>query len=80
MVARRFGICGIQRLSKRRPLRFYAFFPSPRRLAIEQSRNVTVYDSGDQQISGVSQQQGSGHSFAFTSQRGDVKVDELKKV
>jgi hypothetical protein len=58
----------------------YAFFPSSKRLAIEQSGKVTVYDSGDHQISGVSQQQGGDHSLAFTSQKGDVKVDELKKV
>jgi hypothetical protein len=58
----------------------YAFFPSSRRLAVEQSGTVTVYDSGDHQISGVSQQQGGGHSMAFTSQKGEVKVNMLKKV
>jgi hypothetical protein len=58
----------------------YAFFPNSKRLAIEQSGTVSVYDSGDHQIGGVSQQQGGGRSLAFTSQKGDVKVDELKKV
>jgi hypothetical protein len=58
----------------------YAFFPSSRRLAIEESGKVTVYDSGDHQISGVSQQQGSDRTLAFTSQKGDVKTNELKKV
>ncbi len=58
----------------------YAFFSASHRLAIETDGKVAVYDSGDHQISGVSQQQGSSSSLAFSSQRGDVKVDELKKV
>jgi hypothetical protein len=58
----------------------YAFFPGSHRLAIQQEGKLAVYDSGDHQISGVSQQQGGGHSLAFTSQNGVVKVDELKKL
>jgi hypothetical protein len=50
----------------------YAFFPGSRRLAIEQDGKVIVYDSGDHQISGISQRQGDGGSLAFTSQKGDV--------
>jgi hypothetical protein len=58
----------------------YAFFPKPHRLAIQQDGELTLYDSGDHQISGVSQQQGSGSLLAFRSQKGDVKIDELTKV
>jgi hypothetical protein len=58
----------------------YAFFPKTHRLAIQQDGTVTVYDSGDHQISGVSQQQGGSRSLAFTSQKGDVKVAEMNKV
>jgi hypothetical protein len=58
----------------------YAFFPDKQRLAIDQGGRVTVYDSSDHKISGVSQQQGGSSSLAFTSQKGGVKVDELKKV
>jgi hypothetical protein len=58
----------------------YAFFPEPHRLAIEQDGKVTLYDTGDHQISGVSQQQGGSNSLAFTSQKGDVNIEELKKV
>jgi hypothetical protein len=56
----------------------YAFFPEARRLAIKQDGNVTVYDSGDHRIGGVSQQQGG--ALAFSGQNGDVKVDELRTV
>lgn len=56
----------------------YAWFPSIARLAIEQDGKITVYDSQDHQIGGVSQQQdGSGATLTFTSQHGRVKVDSL---
>ena len=58
----------------------YAFFPEARRLAIRQGGRVTVYDSGAHRISGVSQQQGSGRSLAFSSQDGEVKVEDLREV
>jgi hypothetical protein len=58
----------------------YAFFPDKQRLAIERDGKTELYDSGDHKISGVSQQQGGGQSLAFSSQNGDVKVGELKKV
>jgi hypothetical protein len=47
------------------------------RLAVELNGHVTVYDSLDHQISGVSQQQGSGGSLTFTSQYGTVSVSSL---
>ena len=55
----------------------YAYFNSTRRLAVELNGYVTVYDSLDHQISGVSQQQGSGGSLTFTSQYGTVSVSSL---
>ena len=58
----------------------YAFFPQARRLAIESGGRVTLYDTGDHQIGGVSQQQGSSHSLAFTSQFGPVRLEELPVV
>jgi hypothetical protein len=58
----------------------YAFFPAKQRLAIERDGEMTLYDSGDHQISGVSQQQGSSSSLVFTSQKGSVGVDELKRI
>lgn len=58
----------------------YAFFPEARRLAIRQDGQVTVYDSGDHRISGVSQQQGSGRSLTFGSDQGEVRLDALQRV
>jgi hypothetical protein len=58
----------------------YAFFPDHQRLAIEQDDKVTLYDSGDHRIEGVSQGQGSGQPLAFTSQKGEVTLDQLRKI
>lgn len=58
----------------------YAFFPQARRLAIESGGRVTLYDTGDHRIGGVSQQQGSSHSLAFSSQFGPVRLEELPVV
>ena len=55
----------------------YAYFPGPCRLAIEQNGNVTVYDTLNHQIGGVSQQQGGGYSLSFTSQLGGVDLGQL---
>jgi hypothetical protein len=58
----------------------YAFFPATRRIAIQQGGAVHVYDSGDHQFSGFSQQQGGGQSLTFNSQYGTVRVSELPLV
>jgi hypothetical protein len=58
----------------------YAFFREPRRLAINMDGHIAVYDIGDHDIGGVSQQQNGSHSLAFASPRGDVMVGDLKKV
>ncbi|MFZ1425157.1 MAG: SHOCT domain-containing protein [Geminicoccaceae bacterium] len=55
----------------------YAWFPGTRRLAIDLGGNLSVYDTLDHQIGGFSQQQGSGGSLTFTSQRGLVRVLDL---
>lgn len=55
----------------------YAFFPASRRLAIEIGGKITIYDTGDHQISGFSQQQSGDQSLTFTSQYGLVRVSEL---
>ena len=57
----------------------YAFFPQKRRLLVEREGIKTVYDSGDLQISGVSQQSGASWSFVFTSQTGPVALDTLPR-
>jgi hypothetical protein len=55
----------------------YAYFSAPRRLAVDLNGHVTVYDTLDHQIGGVSQQQGGGSSLTFTSQYGTVGVSSL---
>ncbi|MDR3514332.1 MAG: hypothetical protein P4M00_00830 [Azospirillaceae bacterium] len=55
----------------------YAWFRAARRLAIDIAGTLTVYDTGDHVISGVSQQQGNGWTVTFTSQFGTVPVDRL---
>ncbi len=55
----------------------YAFFAGARRLAISDGQNVTVYDTLDHQIGGVSQQQSGGASVSFTSQYGTVDLRSL---
>lgn len=55
----------------------YAHFPSSRRLAIEINGHVTLYDTQDHQIGGVSQQQSTDASLTFTSQYGVVQIASL---
>jgi len=55
----------------------YAVFPETRRLAIDQRGRVTLYDTGDHRIGGVSQQQSGDQSLTFTSQHGLVRVADL---
>jgi hypothetical protein len=58
----------------------YAFFPGPRRLAIQQGGRVRVYDTGEHKLSGFSQQQSFDQSLTFTSQFGLVRVADLPLV
>ena len=53
----------------------YAVFPN--RLAVEVNGQVTVYDTLDHMIGGVSQQQGGDSSLTFSSQYGTVSVSRL---
>jgi hypothetical protein len=58
----------------------YAYFPGPRRLAIQRGGEVRVYDSDEHRISGFSQQQSGDQSLTFTSQLGLVPVADLPLV
>ncbi|REG84303.1 SHOCT domain-containing protein [Marinomonas pollencensis] len=53
----------------------YAVFPN--RLAVELNGQVTVYNTLDNNISGVSQQQGGDTSLTFSSQYGTIAVNSL---
>jgi hypothetical protein len=58
----------------------YAYFNPARRLAVDLNGHVTIYDTVDHRIGGVSQQQGGGSSLTFTSQHGTVSVSTLPVV
>ncbi len=53
----------------------YAIFQN--RLAVDYNGHVTVYDTLDNNISGVSQQQGGNDSLTFSSQYGNILVSSL---
>jgi hypothetical protein len=56
----------------------YAYFPGPRRLAVQRAGQVTVYDTLNHDIGGVQQQQGGPYgSQSFTSQFGTFTVESL---
>ena len=58
----------------------YAYFPDSRRLAIRKGGHVTLYDTADHAIGGVSQQQGGSADLSFTSQHGTVRLSDLSVV
>jgi hypothetical protein len=53
----------------------YAVFPG--KLAVELNGQVTVYDTLNHNIGGVSQQQGGDNSLTFSSQFGTISVNQL---
>ncbi len=55
----------------------YACFPDTKRVAVEQAGRVTLYDSGEHRISGVSQQQSGTQELTFSSQQGTVRASDL---
>ncbi|WP_127108916.1 SHOCT domain-containing protein [Pararhodobacter zhoushanensis] len=58
----------------------YAWFPQARRLAIDVAGTMTLYDTGDHQISGFGQAQSGGQSLSFNSQYGLIDVPQLRVV
>ncbi|HYN38727.1 MAG TPA: hypothetical protein VES39_05705, partial [Rhodospirillales bacterium] len=55
----------------------YAVFPGARRLALDIGGRLSVYDTLDHHIGGVSQQQSGDASLSFTSQYGLVRLADL---
>lgn len=58
----------------------YAVFPAARRLAVRRGGELSLYDTGDHRIGGVSQQQGGSRSLRFDSQHGPVPLDSLARI
>jgi hypothetical protein len=57
----------------------YAYFAARRRLAVFRGSEVTVYDTADRRITGVSQHGGGGEGdVSFSSPEGDVPLGSLK--
>jgi hypothetical protein len=56
----------------------YAWFPGRRCLLVESGARIDCYDTGEHVITGVSQQQGRTSIVTFTSQLGDVRLDQLR--
>ena len=54
----------------------YAYFADKNRLAVDTGKGVRVYATGDRHITGVSQSQGD--NAVFTSQHGEVSLDDLE--
>jgi len=57
----------------------YAVFPSSRRLALSIGGRVTIYDTKDHLIGGVSQQQSEDQNIKLTSQHGQIDISKLEK-
>lgn len=55
----------------------YAYFGPKHRLVVEEDGKRSIYDTKHHHILGISQQQGNGHSYRFTSQDGDIDLSEL---
>jgi hypothetical protein len=58
----------------------YAYFANARRLAIKTEEGLTIYDTGDHEIHGVSQQQSCYTSLSFVTQDGVVPITTLRVV
>lgn len=59
----------------------YAWSADTARLAIDDGATITLYDTGDHQINGVSQQQSDAHgSLTLTSQHGAVVLSDLPTI
>lgn len=55
----------------------YAYFAQARRLVVQTSGTLRVYDTLDHRINGFAQQQGSQSRLTLTSQHGDVDLESL---
>ncbi|NUZ05857.1 SHOCT domain-containing protein [Piscinibacter koreensis] len=58
----------------------YAYFGDQRRLAIDDGRTVTVYDTLDHRIGGFSQQQSATRTMTMSSQHGPIDIASLPVV
>ena len=59
----------------------YAFFPATQRLVVDDNGTVSIYDTGDCYLTGVSQQQSSTQTLSFSSTDGkSVPLSKFKRL
>lgn len=58
----------------------YAFFPTSRRLVIDNNGKVSVFDTGDHVITGAGQQHSWQQSVTFSTVKGTLDLSSLRKI
>lgn len=58
----------------------YACFPDKHRLALSRNGKITLYDTGEHQLTGFSQQQPGSGALSFAGQHGPVPIESLREV
>ncbi|NEU13094.1 SHOCT domain-containing protein [Methylobacterium sp. BTF04] len=58
----------------------YAYFRENRRLVIDESGAVSIYDTGDHSINGVAQAQGGGQTLRFSGRDGPIDLETLRRI
>lgn len=58
----------------------YAYFPQARRLVIEEDGRRRVFDTGENRITGVSQQDSDTRTVAFSTASGRVRIEDLAEI
>jgi hypothetical protein len=58
----------------------YAFFPTTRRLIIDDNGKVSVFDTGEHVITGAGQQQSGQQSLSFSTAHGPIDLKDLWRV
>jgi hypothetical protein len=58
----------------------YAFFPSSKRLVIDDNGKISTYDTGDHVIVGVGQQQNHAQSIVFSTLKGTLNLGSLARI
>jgi hypothetical protein len=58
----------------------YAFFPHRRRLVIEESGSLSIYDTAELMLTGFAQQQGAKQTLVFSTSSGPVPLTALRRV
>jgi hypothetical protein len=58
----------------------YAVFPERRRLLIDENGDISIYDTGEHRISGISQAQAGSGSIRFSGSARSVTLSDFRRV